>query len=119
MKSFDVVIAGGGVIGAAIGLELGEAGLRVGIFDAREAGREASWASAGMIAPAPEGEESVALVPMSKASVAQYPEFLKKVEELSGMDTGYRKEGALEVAFDEAGAETLLGAVALQKKLGL
>ncbi|HTQ95501.1 MAG TPA: glycine oxidase ThiO [Candidatus Acidoferrum sp.] len=119
MKNFDAVIAGGGIIGAAIALELAEAGLRVGLFDAREPGREASWASAGMIAPAPEGAEAIPLVPMSMASVALYPEFIRNVEELSGMDTGYRKDGALEVAFDDESAEALLAGVALQHKLGL
>ena len=47
MDTFDAVIAGGGVIGANIALELAEAGLKVGLYDAREPGREASWASAG------------------------------------------------------------------------
>jgi glycine oxidase len=119
MKNFDAVIAGGGIIGAAIALELAEAGLRVGLFDAREPGREASWASAGMIAPAPEGAETIPLVPLSMASVALYPEFVRNVEELSGMDAGYRKDGALEVAFDDESAEALLAGVALQHRLGL
>jgi glycine oxidase len=119
MKAFDAVIAGGGVIGAAIALELAEGGLRVGLFDAREPGREASWASAGMIAPAPESAEAARLVPMSVASVALYPEFIRKVEALSEMSVEYRKDGALEVALGAGAAEALCAAVALQHKLGL
>jgi glycine oxidase len=119
MKAFDAVIAGGGVIGAAIALELAEGGLRVGLFDAREPGREASWASAGMIAPAPESAETARLVPMSVASVALYPEFIRKVEALSEMSAEYRKDGALEVALDPGAAEALCAAVALQHQLGL
>ena len=54
MKSFDVAIAGAGLIGSSIALELAQAGLRVAIFDRAEPGREASWASAGILSPAPE-----------------------------------------------------------------
>jgi glycine oxidase len=119
MNTFDAVIAGGGVIGATIGLELAEVGLRVGLYDAREPGREASWASAGMIAPAPENAEMAPFVPMSVASAALYPELIRKVEELSGMSVGYRQDGGLEVAFDAKGEEELHAGVALQKKVGL
>jgi glycine oxidase len=54
MRTYDAIIAGGGVIGGAIALELARNDLRVALFDAREPGREASWASAGILSPAPE-----------------------------------------------------------------
>src|SRR2546430_5559475 len=54
MKKFDVAIAGGGVIGGAIALELARAGLHVAVFDRQHPGQEASWASAGILSPAPE-----------------------------------------------------------------
>jgi glycine oxidase len=119
MKTFDAVIAGGGLIGASIALELAEAGLKVGLFDAREPGREASWASAGMISPAPENAEMIPFVPMSLASVALYPEFIRKVEGLSGMDVGYRKDGALDVILDGNAEEELSTVIALQHGVGL
>jgi glycine oxidase len=119
MNTFDAVIAGGGVIGASIALELAEAGLKVGLYDAREPGREASWASAGMISPAPENSGMIPFVPMSLASVALYPEFIRKVEELSGMDVGYRKDGALDVIVDGDAQEELSTVIALQHGVGL
>jgi len=119
MKTYDAVVAGGGVIGASIALELAEAGLKVGLYDAREPGREASWASAGMISPAPENPEMIPFVPMSLASVALYPEFIRKVEELSGMDVGYRKDGALDVILDGDAEEELSTVIALQHGVGL
>src|SRR5208337_2470626 len=119
MKTFDAVIAGGGLIGASIALELAEAGLKVGLFDAREPGREASWASAGMISPAPENAEMIPFVPMSLASVELYPEFIRKVKGLSGMDVGYRKDGALDVIIDGNVEEELSTVIALQHGVGL
>jgi glycine oxidase len=119
MDKFDAVIAGGGLIGASIALELAEAGLRVGLFDAREPGREASWASAGMISPAPENPEMIPFVPMSLASAKLYPEFVRKVEELAGAAVGYRKDGAIEVIVDGNAQEELSTVIALQHGVGL
>jgi glycine oxidase len=119
MKNFDAVIAGGGLIGASIALELAEAGLKVGLFDAREPGREASWASGGMISPAPENPGMIPFVPMSLASVALYPEFIRKVEELSGINVGYQKNGALDVILDGNVQEQLSTVIALQHGVGL
>jgi glycine oxidase len=119
MKTFDAAIAGGGVIGATIALELAEAGLGVVLFDARQPGREASWASAGMLSPGPESAEMVPFLPMSLASVALYPELIRKVEALSGMDVGYRKDGALEVAMDSNAEQALRATTTLQHKVGL
>jgi glycine oxidase len=119
MKTFDAVIAGGGLIGASIALELAEAGLKVGVFDAREPGREASWASAGMISPAPENSDMIPFVPMSLASVALYPEFIRRVEELAGARVGYRKDGALDVILDANAEEELSTVIALQHGVGL
>lgn len=107
------------MIGASIALELAEAGMKVGLYDAREPGREASWASAGMISPAPENAQMIPFVPMSLASVALYPEFIDKVEELTGMDVGYRKDGALDAILDGNAEEELSTIVALQHGVGL
>src|SRR5713226_7403615 len=99
MKKYDAAIAGGGVIGGAIALELARAGLRVAVFDRQQPGREASWASAGILSPAPENPGMVAMVPLGKASLALYPEFVAQVEEISGKSAGFRPKGTLEALF--------------------
>src|SRR5260221_719078 len=106
MKKFDAAIAGGGGIGGAIALELSRAGLRVAVFDRQQLGREASWASAGILSPAPENPGMVAMVPLGKASLALYPEYIAEVEEISGKSTGFRPKGTLEALFSrDASAE--------------
>jgi len=114
MKTYDAVIAGSGIIGASIALELAEAGLRVALFDSREPGREASWASGGMISPAPESAAMIPFMPISLASVALYPEFIRRVEEQSGIDVGYRRRGAIDVLLDGNVHEEVTTVIALQ-----
>ena len=119
MKKFDVAIAGGGVIGGAIALELARAGLRVAVFDRQQAGQEASWASAGILSPAPENPGMVAMVPLGKASLALYPEFVGWVEEISGKSTGFRPKGTLEALFSNDAKAELSTIIALHHGLGL
>ncbi|HYK40340.1 MAG TPA: glycine oxidase ThiO [Candidatus Eremiobacteraceae bacterium] len=119
MKTFDVAIAGAGLIGSSIALELSRAGLRVGLFDKQEPGKEASWASAGILSPAPENPGMIATVPLGKASMALFPEFIAMVEELSGQTTGYRAKGTMEVITSRHAREALSTIITLHHGLGL
>jgi len=119
VKNFDAAIAGGGVIGGAIALELARAGLRVAVFDRQDPGQEASWASAGILSPAPESPGMVAMVPLGRASLALYPEFVARVEEISGKHAGYRPKGTLEALFSHDTKAELSTIIALHHGLGL
>ena len=119
MKHYDAVVAGGGLIGASIAFELSDEGLSVAVFDAQQPGREASWASAGMISPVPESSAMASLLPISLASVLLYPEFLQRVEELSGKTVGYRKDGALDLLLNGSGQNEIDEILALHRGAGL
>src|SRR5215468_4963861 len=119
MKTFDVAIAGCGLIGSSIALELARAGLHVALFDKQEPGLEASWASAGILSPAPESPAMIGMVPLGKASMALYPEFVQMVEEISGQSAGYRTKGTLEVVTSRHVREELSTIIALHHGLGL
>jgi glycine oxidase len=119
MKSFDAAIAGGGLIGAAIALELSQAGLRVGVFERGEPGREASWASAGILSPAPEAPGMIPMVPLGKASMGLYPAFVANVEEISGQSVGFRSQGTMDALFSSDATRDLSTLIALHHGLGL
>jgi glycine oxidase len=119
MNKFDVAIAGGGVIGAAIALDLSRAGMCVGLFDRQQPGQESSWASAGILSPAPENPATVAMVPLGKASLSLYPEFIAQVEEISGKSAGFRAKGTLEALFSHDTKAELSTIIALHHGLGL
>lgn len=119
MKTFDVAIIGGGIIGGSIAFELAQQKLRVAVFDRQQPGREASWAAAGMLSPAPDSPDAIPLVPLARASLELYPEFVAAVEEASGRSVGLRREGTLELLFARDASRELSTLIALHHGLGL
>ena len=119
MQTCDAVIVGGGLIGGSIAFELARRNLDVVVLDRQQPGREASWAAAGMLSPAPDTPASIPLVPLGRASLELYPQFVSAVEEASGLRTGYRAEGTLEVLFRGDAGQELSTLVALYRGLGL
>jgi glycine oxidase len=103
----DVVVAGAGIIGCAIGYQLAHRGARVRIFEARTVGAGATQASAGVLAPYVEAPHSGPLRDLTVRSLDLFDRFVSDVRQDSGVDVEYRKSGTLEVAADEVEAEAL------------
>jgi glycine oxidase len=119
VSAFDVAIIGGGLIGACAAFELSARKLRVMVVDRQQPGREASWAAAGMLAPAPAGPEALPLVPLAKESLRIYPDLILAVEEASGKSTAFAREGTLEIFFVPDGEAARDALVAEHRRLGL
>jgi glycine oxidase len=115
----DVLIIGGGIIGASIAWELASRGLHPLVLDRQEAGREASWAAAGMLQTAPDSADGIPLVPLARASLALYPQFVEDIEADSGRAVGLRRTGAMEIFFSSDAARELSTFIALHHGLGL
>jgi glycine oxidase len=119
VKTYDVVIVGGGIIGGSVAFDLARRGVRVAVLDRQELMREASWAAAGMLSPAPDCPAAIPLVPLGRASLALYPKFVEAMESASGLRTGFRTGGAIEVICHGDEARELSTLVALHRGLGL
>jgi glycine oxidase len=119
MPSHDVIIIGAGLIGGAIAFRLARDGLRVAVLEKGALGREASWAGAGMLSPAPDSPAAIPLVPFGRASLSLYPPFVAEIEEISGRRAGYRDYGAIELLFSSEAERELSTLIALHHALGL
>jgi glycine oxidase len=119
MSSFDVAVVGGGIIGGAVALELARAGRRVVLLDRQQPGQEASWAAGGILSPSFEVPEALALVPLARASLALYPDFIAAVESATGKSTGFRTDPALHVFFVEGAERARDALVAAHHSAGL
>ncbi len=111
MSTYDVAIAGGGIIGTTIAFELATAGLRVIVLDRQEPGREASWAAAGMLSPGPDAPSATPITPFAKESFRLYPEFLARLEKSAGQSVPFARNGTLELFSDpnaEAARDTMI-----------
>jgi glycine oxidase len=61
----------------------------------------------------------IAMVPLGKASLAMYPQFIDQVEELAGQSTGFRPKGTLQALFSHDAKAELSTIIALHHGLGL
>ena len=85
----DVCIAGAGIIGLSLALELHQRGLRVTVLDRAQPLGEASTTAAGMLA-ATDPHNNVQLLPLASLSRSLYPQFLERLQSLSGMRVPYQ-----------------------------
>ncbi|MEL6928226.1 MAG: glycine oxidase ThiO [Cyanobacteria bacterium J06600_6] len=90
----DILIVGGGVIGLAIAIELKRQGASVTVVS-QDFTQAAAHAAAGMLAPLAEKLTSAPLLDLCLRSRWLYPEWTQKLEELTGIDTGYLPCGIL------------------------
>ena len=100
VKTWDVVIIGGGVIGLSLAWRLRRHGASVLIVEKSEPGREATHAAGGMIAHC-DPHNPPALASLIAGSARMYPEFVRELREASFESPDLRTTGT--IAFFEDG----------------
>ena len=94
MKTWDVIVIGGGIIGLSLSIELRKKGASVLVVERGAPGREASHAAGGMLVDCP-FETPSALQALATASARMYPEFAYEMEVESGMKVDLRDQGTI------------------------
>lgn len=114
----EVVVVGGGVVGAACARQIALSGRRVRVIERGEEAGAAWRASAGMLAPqidAPVGEE---MFELGIAGREFYRDHAQELRESTGTDIELWEGGILQAAGDEAEVDLLRERVARQRQHG-
>jgi thiazole synthase len=99
----EIVIIGGGVIGLAIAVELKLRGAKNVTVLCRDFQAAASHAAAGMLAPDAEKITDEFMKSLCWRSRSLYPDWTQKLEDLTGLNTGYWACGILAPVYEQQG----------------
>ncbi|MCC6455017.1 MAG: FAD-binding oxidoreductase [Caldilineaceae bacterium] len=99
-STYDVIVVGGGIVGASAAYHLVRAGANTLLIDRRDAGR-ATDAGAGILAPEMSQSESDAWFQFGVEAVDYYPPLVEALQAENAGETSYARCGMLQVAVGE------------------
>ena len=102
----DVIVVGGGIVGASAAYRLARSGARVTLVDRADTG-QATAAGAGILSPGTSFHPPAAFFPLAFRAVAYYDTLLAALAEDGETETGFEAVGLLHVATTEAEATAL------------
>jgi glycine oxidase len=115
----DVLIVGGGVIGLSIAWRAAQQGLAVVVADPKP-GQGATHAAAGMLTPIAEAAYAEReIFALGQDSLRRYPAFVAELERATGLPTGFRQTGTLQIAYDSDDLALLAEMRVLQESFGV
>ncbi|HEY4321062.1 MAG TPA: FAD-dependent oxidoreductase [Gemmatimonadales bacterium] len=114
----DVLIVGGGVVGASCARAIARAGGKVTVLQRAESAGDAWRASAGMLAAQVEGGDDTSLLELGIAGRAFYSRTIADLQTATGMEIALQQLGILELAAGPAAAERFKERVARQRQRG-
>ena len=117
-SNHDVIVIGGGAVGAACARELASTGRRVLVLEPGGAMGQAWRAAGGMLAPQIEAAANDPIVEFGLAARDYYSQLAAALRETTGLDLGLWREGIARVAGDDAEAAELKAKVAWQRRQG-
>ncbi len=96
----DALVVGGGIMGMLVARELHRLGMQVTLLDRERPGRQASWASAGILAET-ERHAADAVGALRAHGQRMFPGLVAELRDETGMDVDYVENGLLIPALND------------------
>ncbi|HET7410487.1 MAG TPA: FAD-dependent oxidoreductase [Paracoccaceae bacterium] len=97
----DVIVIGGGLVGAAVGYGLADQGSSVTILDEGDDAFRASRGNFGLVWVQGKGEGFAPYAEWSRGSADLWPDFARRLSDELGTDIGYRKPGGVHLCLGD------------------
>ncbi|MFM0365515.1 NAD(P)/FAD-dependent oxidoreductase [Paraburkholderia sediminicola] len=98
---YDVIVAGAGMVGAAVGYGLAGQGRRVLMLDGKDTDFRAAKANFGLVWAHGKGYGQPEYQRLSLSAVKDWPEFAQQLEAESGFELSYERKGGLHFCMSE------------------
>lgn len=95
MRSSDITIIGGGVMGLMTAREFFDAGASVTILEKNLCGQESSWAGGGILSPLYPWRQAKSISDLVLPSIKRYPQLAAELHENTGIDPQWTQSGLL------------------------
>lgn len=118
MATADVIVVGGGIVGAACARGLATRGVAVTLIDFGKHPGVATQAAAGMLAPFAEAVPEDPLLALNVRARDFYTQLVPQLEEETDVQVGLWLDGIYQIAFTEAEASEARAAIAWQRQSG-
>jgi glycine/D-amino acid oxidase-like deaminating enzyme len=105
MTAYDAIVAGGGLVGSAVGYGLARQGLSVAVLDEGDLAYRASRGNFGLVWVQGKGDGLPAYADWTRSSADRWPAFAETLSGEIGQDIGYRKPGGIHLCLSEAEME--------------
>jgi len=115
---YDVIVVGGGVVGASSAWRLAQSGRRVLLLERRKIGSEASGAAAGMLGAQLEVGSPGPFYHLCIESRNKYPNFAEALLDETGIDVQLVQNGILRLAYNSGEVNELEKQRAWQTEVG-
>ncbi|MBW0449962.1 NAD(P)/FAD-dependent oxidoreductase [Paraburkholderia phenoliruptrix] len=97
VRRFDVVVAGGGLVGMAIAYGLARANLRVAVCDGADSAHRAARGNFGLVWVQGKGGRCLPYAQWSRESSERWGAFARQLQNETGVDAGFERPGGIEL----------------------